>query len=167
MRQVTDQPEEAVSDERRSMLEDDHVTRLSAFSILRSRAGEETGMHSSLWVKHIGRPTDSSLNGPTRRRVLQRQSEGVEDDHESNRYTAEREMRESTSHYAREENKASSRLVRTTSSRKLLWIDSDPRILENPARATPRVMNMPSLSRPRIFTPTCGASGYKLLHQPH
>uniref|UniRef100_A0A093VTH5 Serine/threonine-protein kinase mph1 n=1 Tax=Talaromyces marneffei PM1 TaxID=1077442 RepID=A0A093VTH5_TALMA len=138
---------EAVSDERRSMLEDDYVPRLGASSVLRSRAGEETGMHSSLRVKRVGRLTGSFLNGPARRGVLRRQSEEVEENLQSDRHTPEREMRQSSPRYAREENEASSRPVRTTSSPKLSWIDSDPRILEKPATAVPRVVDMP-FSRP-------------------
>jgi serine/threonine-protein kinase TTK/MPS1 len=52
-------------------------------------------------------------------------------------------MRESSPRYAREENGASSRFARTTSSPKLSWIDSDPRILEKPAPAAPRVVDLP------------------------
>lgn len=138
---------EALSDERRSMLEDDYVPRLGASSVLRSRAGEETGMHSSLRVKRVGRLTGSFLNGPARRGVLRRKSEEVEENHQSDRHTPEREMRESSPRYEREENGLSSRLARTTSSPKLSWIDSDPRILEKPAPAAPRVVDMP-FSRP-------------------
>ncbi|KAI7970359.1 hypothetical protein EIK77_007708 [Talaromyces pinophilus] len=138
---------EALSDERRSMLEDDYVPRLGASSVLRSRAGEETGMHSSLRVKRVGRLTGSFLNGPARRGVLRRKSEEVEENHQSDRHTPEREMRESSPRYASEENGASNHLSRTTSSPKLSWIDSDPRILEKPAPAAPRVVDMP-FSRP-------------------
>lgn len=139
---------EALSDERRSMLEDDYVPRLGASSVLRSRAGEETGMHSSLRVKRVGRLTGSFLNGPARRGVLRRQSQEVEENHQSDRHSPEREMREGSPRYAQEDNGASSsHLTRKTSSPKLSWIDSDPRILEKPAPAAPRVIDMP-FSRP-------------------
>lgn len=138
---------EALSDERRSVLEDDYVPRLGASSVLRSRAGEETGMHSSLRVKRVGRLTGSFLNGPARRGVLRRQSEEVEENHQSEMHAAERGMEQSSPRYAREENRPSSPLARTRSSPKLSWIDSDPRVLEKPAPAAPRLVDLP-FSRP-------------------
>ncbi|PGH18162.1 TTK protein kinase [Polytolypa hystricis UAMH7299] len=53
----------------------DHYIRSGTTSLLRSRAGEEPGMHSSLRVKRVGRLTGSFLNGPIRRGVIRRQSE--------------------------------------------------------------------------------------------
>ncbi|OKL58284.1 hypothetical protein UA08_06750 [Talaromyces atroroseus] len=120
--------------------DDDYVPRLGASSVLRSRAGEEAGMHSSLRVKRVGRLTGSFLNGPARRGVLRRQSEEIEEKPEADGQSPERDAPENLGslHYAREGNGSSSRPVRTASSPKLSWIDSDPRILEKPAPAVPR-----------------------------
>ncbi|KAE8321070.1 kinase-like domain-containing protein [Aspergillus sergii] len=64
-----------LEDGRRVKYEDDHAPRLGTASVLRSRNGEDLGIHSSLRVKRVGRLTGTFLNGPARRGVLRRQSE--------------------------------------------------------------------------------------------
>ncbi|KAB8229238.1 serine/threonine/tyrosine protein kinase MPS1 [Aspergillus alliaceus] len=64
-----------LEDGRRVKYDDDYGPRLGTASVLRSRNGEDLGMHSSLRVKRVGRLTGTFLNGPARRGVLRRQSE--------------------------------------------------------------------------------------------
>lgn len=53
----------------------DENPRSGSSSVIRSRAGEEPGVQSSLRVKRVGKLTGSFLNGPARRGVIRRQSE--------------------------------------------------------------------------------------------
>ncbi|KAF5864744.1 Dual-specificity kinase, spindle pole body (SPB)duplication and spindle checkpoint function [Aspergillus alliaceus] len=64
-----------LEDGRRVKYDDDYGPRLGTASVLRSRNGDDLGMHSSLRVKRVGRLTGTFLNGPARRGVLRRQSE--------------------------------------------------------------------------------------------
>lgn len=66
--------------ERKPRYDDDPVSRIGTSSVLRGRAGDEVGPHSSLRVKRVGRLTGTFLNGPARRGVLRRQSEENNED---------------------------------------------------------------------------------------
>ncbi|QKX57513.1 uncharacterized protein TRUGW13939_04627 [Talaromyces rugulosus] len=133
-------------DEKPPRMEDEFAPRLGPSSVLRSRHGDEPGMHSSLRVKRVGRLTGSFLNGPARRGVLRRQSEEISEHPEADSQSPERPER-NPSHNPREENGSASRLSRVASSSKLSWIDSDPRILEKPA---------PASAKPNIDAPFSG-----------
>ncbi|GAD99474.1 checkpoint protein kinase [Paecilomyces variotii No. 5] len=112
---------------RKLRFDEEHAPRIGTSSVLRTRNGEEFGIHSSLRVKRVGRLTGSFLNGPARRGVLRRQSE------ENNESESTAEERRSSdggrrdSHYGLRNDIAETQSKpRKSSSPKLSWVDPSP-----------------------------------------
>lgn len=108
-------------DERKPRFEDEQAPRLGTASVLRTRNGEEFGIHSSLRVKRVGRLTGSFLNGPARRGVLRRQSEENNGPLDEKPNDSPREPNEDPN-----ANPANSDNKRASTSPKLTWVDPSP-----------------------------------------
>lgn len=114
-------------EERKLRFDEEPAPRIGTSSILRTRNGDEFGIHSSLRVKRVGRLTGSFLNGPARRGVLRRQSE------ENNESEPTVDDRRSPDGGRRDSNHGASDNVaelqskpRKSPSPKLSWVDPTP-----------------------------------------
>jgi serine/threonine-protein kinase TTK/MPS1 len=127
------------SDDKRAHTEEEHAPRLGTASVLRSRPGEEPGLHSSLRVKRVGRLTGSFLNGPARRGVLRRQSEENNEPSPDEKQTPDRSPRVSAALDANKDAVDSSeRPAKISTSPKLTWIDPEPQVSsEKPGSTAP------------------------------
>lgn len=111
---------------RKLRFDEEQAPRIGTASILRTRNGEDFGIHSSLRVKRVGRLTGSFLNGPARRGVLRRQSEENNEINVDDRRSPDGSRRDSnhgTSENVAEIHSKPSR----GSSPKLSWVDPTPK----------------------------------------
>lgn len=126
---------ELSGDEKKPQAEEDFPTRYGTASVLRSRAAEEPGPHSSMRVKRVGRLTGSFLNGPARRGVLRRQSEENNEQSPVDNPSPDKRPREPSVLDAKDELNSIHRLTKAASSPKLRWMDSDLQKPEKPVSA--------------------------------
>lgn len=127
------------SDEKRARTDEEYAPRFGTASALRTRPGEEPGLHSSLRVKRVGRLTGSFLNGPARRGVLRRQSEENNEPASDEKETPDREP--GSLNENKDEVGSSEQPAKASTSPRLRLIDPDPE--EKPGSTAPESNDEP------------------------